>query len=134
MKNRKRIVWGACVLAGAGLYCVGWYHGNNYDFAWPFGGIAPEHASPTDDHDHGHDDNVHSQSAGDFLELSEAAKKNLGLTDAFLVPIELKSFQQKINVPAIVVDRPGRTRLPISATMTGIVTHIHAVSGEAVEP
>jgi len=134
MKNRKLIVWAVCVVACAGLYGAGWYHGNNYDFVWPFGGIAPEHASSTDDHDHGHDDSAHSQSASDFLELSEAAKKNLGLTDAFLLPIELKSFQQKINVPAIVVDRPGRTRLPISATMTGIVTHIHAVSGEAVEP
>ncbi len=132
MRKRKLIFGVLCLVAGAGLYCTGWYHGQHYDFAWPFGNDSSERSnSPAE---HSHDDDAHVEPAMDYLELSESAKKNLGLTDAFLAPIELQSFQQKINVPAIVVDRPGRTRLPISATMTGIVSHIHAVSGEAVEP
>ena len=136
MNNRKLLLWVSCVVAGLGFYGAGWYHGHNYDFVWPFGETIADHSSPSDEHghDHGHDDGTQPEAASDFLELSDAAKKNLGLTDAFLKPIELQTFQQRITVPAIVVDRPGRTRLPISATMTGIVTHIHAVSGEAVEP
>ena len=89
--------------------------------------------SVADAHDaHGHKAHRHDQH--DSLELSDSAKKNIGLTDEFLQPIELKSFQRSIAVPAIVVDRPGRTRLPVSAPMTGIVTHVHAVAGEAVQP
>ncbi len=144
MKNKNLLMWSFALLFCTGLYGAGWYHGHYYDFVWPFkdgqpyeselgnhSGDAQDHAG----HDHGHDDHGHADAAsGDFLELSETAKKNLGLSDDFLKPISLQSFQQSISVPAIVVDRPGRTRLPISATMTGIVTHIHAVSGEAVEP
>ena len=144
MKNKNLLVWSFAFLFCTGLYGAGWYHGHYYDYVWPFkdglpeeselrnrSGDAQDHAG----HDHGHDDHGHADPAsGDFLELSETAKKNLGLSEDFLKPISLQSFQQTISVPAIVVDRPGRTRLPISATMTGIVTHIHAVSGEAVEP
>ena len=130
MINRKLLLWVSCVVVAVGVYGAGWYHGHTYDFVWPFSETTADHSSSIDEHDHSN----HTEAASDFLEISEAAKKNLGLTDAFLKPIELQSFQQKITVPAIVVDRPGRTRLPISATMTGIVTHIHAVSGEAVEP
>jgi membrane fusion protein, heavy metal efflux system len=148
MKNKTPFFWLLSVVVCLGLYVAGWVHGTYFDFAWPFGdrptGQTELVSDSRDDHaghnhdDHAHDahaDDEHAEStAGDFLELSEAAKKNLGLTDAFLKPIALQSFQQTISVPAIVVDKPGRTRLPISATMTGIVTHIHAVSGEAVEP
>ena len=145
MKNKNLLVWSFAVLFCTGLYGAGWYHGHYYDFVWPFrDGQSSEKSEPSNHsgdahdlagHDHGQDVHEHAETAsGDFLELSETAKKNLGLTDDFLKPIALQSFQQTISVPAIVVDRPGRTRLPISATMTGIVTHIHAVSGEAVEP
>lgn len=79
-------------------------------------------------------DLVHDHSGSQSLELTLSARKNLGLTDEYLRPLELKSYQKSIAVPAIVVDRPGRTRLPISAGMTGIITHVHAVEGEAVEP
>jgi multidrug efflux pump subunit AcrA (membrane-fusion protein) len=36
-------------------------------------------------------------------------------------------------VPAVVVVRPGRTQLQVATPMTGVVTHVHAVEGEAVE-
>ncbi len=96
----------------------------------PFGSARDKGAedhSQEDDHDHGH-------SAADSLLVSETAKKNLGLTDEFLQPIELRSFTRTLSVPSIIVDNPGRTRLPVSAPMTGIVTHVHAVTGEAIKP
>ena len=145
MKNRNRLYSSLAILASVVLYGAGWFHGHYFDFVWPFGDSHSSaesvrsnnsrNANDPTDHDRVHGDHDHPGTAsGDFLELSETAIKNLGLSEDFLKPIELQSFRQTISVPAIVVDRPGRTRLPISATMTGIVTHIHAVSGEAVEP
>ncbi|MCY2982394.1 MAG: efflux RND transporter periplasmic adaptor subunit [Planctomycetota bacterium] len=148
MKNKSPLFWLSAVVICFGLYVAGWVHGTYFEFVWPFGDrhadqttigrdSHDDHAGPNHDA-HGHDAHAHDDhkepATGDFLDLSEAAKKNLGLTEAYLPPIALQSYQHTISVPAIVVDRPGRTRLPISATMTGIVTHIHAVSGEAVEP
>lgn len=150
IKNRKLFGVSLAILIGLGLYVAGWFHGTYYELPWPLRSMVvysesaiDPHGTARDVHEHGtethdahsHDDHSPAGSeAGEFLDLSEVAKKNLGLSEEFLKPIELRSFQQTISVPAIVVDRPGRTRLPISATMNGIVTHIHAVSGDAVEP
>ncbi|MDX1930406.1 MAG: efflux RND transporter periplasmic adaptor subunit [Pirellulaceae bacterium] len=83
-----------------------------------------------DEHDHAE----HAQIGSNAIAVSETARKNLGLTEEFLKPIELRSFTRTLSVPSIIVDSPGRTRLPVSAPMTGIVTHVHAVPGEAIKP
>jgi len=44
------------------------------------------------------------------LRLSEQARKNVGLK---LVTIELDDFDRTITVPAMVVERPGRTRIKV---------------------
>ena len=43
--------------------------------------------------------------AAAFLDLSPEAMKNLGLTSDTVRPIELKTFQKTISVPAIIVER-----------------------------
>ncbi|MEX0727308.1 MAG: efflux RND transporter periplasmic adaptor subunit [Planctomycetaceae bacterium] len=87
------------------------------------------HEDAGDDHGHGHDD------AGDStLELSAQARKNLGLTSEFLRPVELGTYRRTITVPAVVAHRPGRTEIQVSAPLTGVITHVHAVTGEAVLP
>lgn len=78
-------------------------------------------------HDHPHDDAT-------SLELSSQARLNLGLTDGKIQPVRLENYRRTISVPAVVVKRPGRTELQVSTPMTGVVTEIHAVPGEAVEP
>ena len=90
-----------------------------------------EPATATDPHAH---EDEHAHSGANSLMVSETARKNLGLTDEYLQPIELRSFTRTLSVPSIIVDSPGRTRLPVSAPMTGIVTHVHAVPGEAIKP
>jgi len=108
-------------------------------------------------HDHGDhavDDHDHGDSAGaehehehadasraereipgsegvDFLELSEQARKNIGLT---LATVAEQEFQRTVSVPATVVNRPGRTEMAVSAPMTGIVARIYPIRGEAVTP
>lgn len=88
--------------------------------------VVDEHAG----HDHAHAGHAEETS----LELSEAAQANLGLNDETIQPIEEATFVRTVTVPAIVTERPGRTQLPVSTPMTGVVTHVHAVTGEAVTP
>lgn len=81
-----------------------------------------------DVHNHGHAG--HSET--DSLELSAQARKNIGLTAEKLVPVKLKSFTRTISIPAIVVERPGKTHVTVVAPMTGIITNVNVSPGEAV--
>ena len=97
-------------------------------------GSAEDNDHEHDDHDdHEHDDHAHGDES-ESLELSEQARSNLGLTKEFVQPIELGNYKQSITIPAVVAERPGRTHLEVATPMTGLVTHVHAVEGEAVLP
>ncbi|MBI1315062.1 HlyD family efflux transporter periplasmic adaptor subunit [bacterium] len=109
--------------------------------AWVKGTIAGQRASASHDehaaeaaggHDHGSHGHEHNEA--ESLELSEKALRNLGLTPEFVQPVELTTYRRCITVPAVVAERPGRTRLQVATPMTGVVMHVHAVEGEAVEP
>ena len=78
-------------------------------------------------HDHSHAGHEESNSIG----LSPQARKNIGLT---VGPVELRSFTRTISVPGIVVERPGRSLAQVTAPMTGIITRIYPLEGEAVSP
>ncbi|MEW4491048.1 efflux RND transporter periplasmic adaptor subunit [Thalassoglobus sp. JC818] len=93
-------------------------------------GSHEEHDSH-DDHDHGSHEGHQDESS---LELSEQAMRNIGLTEETLLPVQLETFWRSITVPALIVERPGRTRVQVATPMTGVITDVHAVAGEAVEP
>ncbi|MEZ6136657.1 MAG: efflux RND transporter periplasmic adaptor subunit [Pirellulaceae bacterium] len=96
-------------------------------------GEGDAHSEGKHGHPHeekGHDHAGHAQNSS--LELTPQSLKNLGLTAEYLRPIELSNFYRTVTVPAIVVAKPGRTEIQVSSPMTGIVQHVHAVSGEAV--
>lgn len=78
-------------------------------------------------HDHAYD-------ASNSLILSAQAQGNLGLTAEQLQPIQLETFRRTMTVPGIVVDRPGRSRMEVSAPVAGVILRVHAVEGEAVTP
>lgn len=86
--------------------------------------------------DHGDaDPHAHEgQDTSGSLELSLQAQGSIGLTPEFLQPVKLETFRRTITVPGMIVDRPGRTRVEISTPMAGVITHVHAVQGEAVKP
>ena len=86
------------------------------------GGAAE--ADPHAGHDHDH--------AGDSLALSPQARGNIGLTDEYIRPVKLETYRRTIRVPGLVSERPGRTRVQVSTPMAGVITHVHAVQGEAV--
>ena len=85
------------------------------------------HHAAADAHAHaGHD-------ADASLELSAQALRNIGLTQDKIRPIRLETFRKSLTVPAVIVERPGRTTVQVATPMTGVITHVHALKGEAVE-
>ncbi len=71
-----------------------------------------------------------SSGQGSSLALSPNGLKNIGYHP---LVVELAAYQKFLTLPAIVVERPGRSQLHITAPLTGIVTKIRAVTGEAIE-
>ena len=67
------------------------------------------------------------------LALSEAGLRNLGLTPDLIRPVELTTWQRSITLPAVVAERPAQTKIHVATPMTGVVLHVHAIPGEAVE-
>ena len=65
------------------------------------------------------------------LKLSEQGRKNIGLT---LATVALSDFDRTIAIPATLIERQGQTKIVVSAPMTGIVTGIYPIRGEAVTP
>ena len=89
-----------------------------------------------DDHDHDHEhgkpivyDHPHDEAA--TVKLSAAAQKNIGLK---LATVKLGPFERTMTVPGVVVERPGWSTVEVTAPMTGVVTHIYPIQGEAVRP
>lgn len=142
MKSRipqipMKYVWPAAmvlILATAGLTRQQWWPTLN---SWVQSTVADNRATgDLDEHGKGEDapDPHAGHDEGTSLELSEQARQNLGLTGDGVGEIRLTTFSKSIIVPALVVERPGRTRIQIATPMTGVVTRIHAAAGEAVEP
>ncbi len=76
-------------------------------------------------HNHaGHDD-------ANSLEMSEQARRNIGLRVA---TIKVESFTKTVSIPGMVVERPGRSLIQVTAPMTGVITQIYVIEGETVAP
>ena len=93
---------------------------------------AASSANHPGQHDSSHDhDHEHDHHAADSLELSEQARKNIGLQTG---PVETSTFVRTMSVPGLVAERAGQTRVRVVAPLTGIVTRVHVIEGEAVPP
>jgi hypothetical protein len=86
-----------------------------------------EHAAGEEPHDHEHGE----EADHDHIDLSDQAAGNIGLKVATL---ETKPYQRTIAIPAVVVQRPGISRVDVSAPLTGIVTKVFHSEGESVGP
>jgi multidrug efflux pump subunit AcrA (membrane-fusion protein) len=100
--------------------------------------VRRESASPdksaadgADDHAH---EGEHAHDAHDdasSVHLSATARKNIGLTTGVVKP---QDYTRSVTAPAIVAERPGRSQIQITGHMTGIVTKVYRIEGEAVAP
>ncbi len=95
---------------------------------WLAEGASAEQGS-SDDHDdeeaHGHD---HEEDSS--IELSPSGLKNIGYRP---LSISVGTFTRTVMIPGMVVERPGRSQIHITAPLTGILTKISATQGAAVE-
>ena len=66
-----------------------------------------------------------------MLKMTSQARKNLGLVTK---PARTGTYWRKIQVPGVVVDRPGRSDRGVTSPAVGVVTHIHAFPGDTVRP
>jgi len=92
------------------------------------GAASGEDGHSADEHA-GHDHAGHNEAAS--VELSDQARKNIGLN---VGDIQLGTFVRKITVPGIVVERRGLTKTQVVAPLTGVVTKVHVIEGEALRP
>lgn len=81
---------------------------------------------PGDEHA-GHNHSGHDEA--NSLELSAQARRNIGLTTA---RVELKAFVRRVTMPAIVIGRPGRAEVEVTAPLGGQCMRVYAIEGEAV--
>lgn len=63
--------------------------------------------------------------------VSDQAQKNLGLTAK---PLKAQTFWKTIQVPGMVVDRPGISDRGVVAPATGVVARVAHVPGDTVRP
>lgn len=98
---------------------------------WPRLQMAamPRESDATDKHAEARDHDA-ADKAGS-LELSSQARKNIALK---LVTIAISDFERTVSIPAVLVERPGRTEIAVSAPMTGIIQQVYPIQGEAVAP
>ncbi len=136
MKTFVWILLGLGLLAGVG-YSRDWHrslvfqpseHNANHEHE------EAEHdneALDHSDHAHGEAEQAHAgHSEVESIKLSANGLKNIGYKP---FEVQLTDFERKLTLPAIVAERPGRSRIHITASITGIVTVIFAVEGQAVE-
>ncbi|MBI3407939.1 MAG: MchE protein [Planctomycetes bacterium] len=66
-----------------------------------------------------------------LLKLSSQARKNLSLVSK---PIHPQSYWRTIQVPGMIVDRPGNSDRGVTAPAVGVVVRVRAVPGDIVKP
>jgi len=86
---------------------------------------AVQAAANDDDTDH------HTERDSDSVRLSQQARRTLGLT---VGDVQLQRFSRTIGIPAMVVEHPGRTHINVSAPMTGVITRVAVIRGQATRP
>ncbi|TWT43495.1 efflux RND transporter periplasmic adaptor subunit [Botrimarina hoheduenensis] len=125
--TRVALITGALLAIGATAYVT-----TNYWLPY-VGSFVPKEdqvaGAPADDPHAGHDHEGHTEAAS--IELSDKGLKNIGYVPLVIQPTE---YARTLSLPAIVVERPGRSQKHVTAPFTGLVTDIYAVNGEAVGP
>jgi len=81
-------------------------------------GVDDDHAQ----HDHGHGE-------ANTVKLSPSALKNIRYTPHTVV---LDDYARNISMPGIIIERPGKSQVRVSAPLTGIVTRSYVHEGEAI--
>lgn len=121
--------WLAAVLAVVAISVAAWATRGSW---WPR--IAGESRSEADAgavQEDPHAGHAHGAGGENELQVSASGLKNIGFRP---ITVALQTYQQTETMPAIVVERAGRTQTHVTAPLTGVIKAIYVVEGEAIEP
>ncbi|MEZ6119305.1 MAG: efflux RND transporter periplasmic adaptor subunit [Pirellulaceae bacterium] len=106
------------------------------------GSAEHDHGHGHDHGDHDHDDDpfelfrqqgglkpTHDHDEETAIELSSSGLKNIGFEP---LKVSVGRFERTISLPAMVVERPGRSQLQITAPLSGVISEIRIIEGQAV--
>ena len=120
MRIRTAAAYAATIAVVIGVAASAWYTRDTWR-PWLTKPAAPNtSAPPAEEHAHAHADRVG---------LSPQAVANLKLVVEPVVP---ESYWRAIQVPGVVVDRPGQSDRGVTAPVTGVVAAVHAQPGDTV--
>jgi multidrug efflux pump subunit AcrA (membrane-fusion protein) len=119
MSMRRTISWLAVLAVAGGLTFAAWHTRATWR-PWLDSLRSPPADAPKEEaHAHGH---------GDRIKLSEQARKNLKL---IVKPVTLtKVYWRTMQIPGVIIDRPGQSDRGITAPVTGVVSKIYAFPGD----
>ena len=122
--------WTIALVVFVGLAAAAWAASSRW---LPAKAASKSEHAQEDGHDHAAGDHDHAHAAGEesSIKLSPNALKNIGFTPA---KIELTDFERMLTLPAMIVEQPGRTQIHVTSPLTGVVTDVLIVPGEAIEP
>lgn len=86
-------------------------------------------ASEQDEHGHSHSHGGHDSATE--ISLSPQALRNIGYEP---LKVALTDYEKTISLPGMVVERPGKSQIQISAPLGGTITKIDVIPGEAIDP
>lgn len=119
-KHWQFVAW-LSVIAGIGLF--GWLTRSHWQ---------PMINGTAQADDHSHDDAPPPmEEERKTLELNKQARDNLGLITK---AVKIQDYWKKIEIPGEIIDRPGVTDQGITSPLKGVVTQVHAFTGDVVRP
>jgi membrane fusion protein, heavy metal efflux system len=126
----SRLIAIVVVLAGVGGLIA---------FGPQLAGRIRQSASTNGAHDDGHGEHGHAEgehthdhpghSDATSIELSPQALKNIGYKP---LTVTLTNYNKTLSLPGMVVERPGKSQITVSAPLGGVVTKIYVIEGEAI--
>lgn len=128
VKRRWPWILGAAVLGGGAV--TGYATRDRWLPLLPMTGGPVTQTTEPREHDDGHAGHDHA-SAGEHVDLTEQARRNLGLQ---IGEVALQDYWRTVSVPGVVAEEPGHCERRISTTVNGIVLKVHALQGQTVQP
>lgn len=83
------------------------------------------------EHDDGHGHAHAGDEPLDHVDLTEQARRNLGLEIGEVV---LQDYWRTVAIPGVVAEEPGHCERRISTTVNGVILKVHALQGQTVKP
>jgi cobalt-zinc-cadmium efflux system membrane fusion protein len=124
--HSRQIIAGTLAFLAAGAALVAWFTRDRW---LPQQNAAP--APPTAGSNANSPDHLHATAEQKSVQVSDAGLQNIGYQPT---TVKLAPFERSITAPAIVVERPGKSQVHVTAPFTGILTKINILQGQAVAP